>query len=69
MRKTYTEEELAFATVINLRQSGKTAQSSLVKEVTQTTPTRTTKIMKTWKNQNKLKLKRYTANKALGLNK
>lgn len=67
MRKMYTDEELAFATVMNLRQRGKTAQSSLMKEVTQTTPTRATKIMKIWKNQSKFKLKRYTADEALAL--
>lgn len=67
MRKMHTDEELVFASIMNLRQSGKAAQSSLIKEATQTSPTRATKILETWKNKSKFKLERYTADEALAL--
>lgn len=49
LRLTSSSEELAFATSMNLRSSGNEPAAKLIKEITETTPTRASRIQQKWR--------------------
>lgn len=68
LRKTFTHDELAFATQMNLRQVGQLEAAKLIKEVTQTSPTRALKYRRAFKaKQQHIKEERISAEEALSM--
>lgn len=66
LMETYSGDEIVFAAQCTLQSSGKRDAAGIVKEVTQTTPTRATKIKKAYKSPVVLP-KPYTGEEALAL--
>lgn len=67
IRKEFPTEVLAFATQVKLRESGQTHAANIVKEATQTTPSRATRISEAWKKSSKYPVFQYNDAEALAL--
>lgn len=67
LRKNFLLEELSFATHMSLRSAGQVEASNVVKEVTQTTPTRATKYRTAFKNYSAPKKRQLTGAEALAM--
>lgn len=66
LTENYSQEELCFAARVSLLKSGRRDTAEMIKEVTDHSPARATKIKKTWKSPLKQPIK-YTPEEALAL--
>nr|XP_023029141.1 uncharacterized protein LOC111517282 [Leptinotarsa decemlineata] len=67
LRKTFSPEELSFASHMSLRSSGQVSAASVVKDVTQTTPTRGKKFKTAFKSYSVPKKRQLTGAETLAM--
>lgn len=67
LRTEHTADELSFASSMKLREEGRRAEASIVQIATQTTPTRATRMLKSWSSSPQAVCVSYSPEEALAL--